>query len=247
MPVNFNKTDTLSSDGLENANFAEQVIDRLKQDILTGYFAPGEKLKMARLKERYQVGVSPLREALSQLIVEQLVVVENQRGFTVHPISQQELKDIYHTRAHIEALCISQAIQLGDDAWEASILAADHQLKKSAQLLEQVSKSNDQNEEQQRLDIQLWETRHQAFHYAACNGCGSKHLMQVRKSLYEKASRYRNLWLKQHMLNHAVFDANQKEHETLVLALLARNEFDAVTLIKHHLLEPYVLLKDTTF
>jgi GntR family carbon starvation induced transcriptional regulator len=239
---NRTETEALTSNA---ANFAGQVIDRLKQDILTGFFAPDEKLKMARLKERYQVGVSPLREALSQLIVEQLVVVENQRGFTVHPISHEELKDIYHTRAHIEALCISQAILLGDDAWEASILAADHQLKKSAQLLEQTSVSTDQ--EQQRLNIQLWEARHQAFHHAACNGCGSKHLMQVRKSLYEKASRYRNLWLKQHMLNHGVFDANQKEHEALVAALLARNESDAITLIKHHLLEPYMLLKDTRF
>jgi GntR family carbon starvation induced transcriptional regulator len=247
MPVNINKIDALTSSGLETANFAEQVIDQLKQDILSGYFAPGEKLKMTRLKQRYQVGVSPLREALSQLIVEQLVVVENQRGFTVHPISHEELKDIYHTRAHIEALCISQAIQLGDDAWEASIVAANHQLKKSARLLEQAPSNSPQNEEQQRLNIQLWETRHQAFHHAACNGCGSKHLMQVRKSLYEKASRYRNLWLKQHMLNHAVFDANQKEHEVLMTALLARNETDAVILIKHHLLEPYMLLKDTNF
>jgi GntR family carbon starvation induced transcriptional regulator len=237
--------------GTESANFAGQVIDNLKQDILTGFFAPGEKLKMARLKDRYQVGVSPLREALSQLIVEQLVVVENQRGFTVHPISQEELKDIYHTRAHIEALCISQAILLGDDAWEAGILAADHQLKKSSQLLEQpcakTDQDADQSNEEQRLNIQLWEARHQAFHHAACNGCDSKHLMLVRNSLYEKACRYRNLWLKQHMLNHGVFDANQKEHEALVVALLARNESDAITLIKHHLLEPYILLKDTKF
>ena len=231
----------------DSMNFAEQVIDRLKQDILNGFFAPGEKLKMARLKDRYQVGVSPLREALSQLIVEQLVVVENQRGFKVHPISHEELEDIYRTRAHIEALCISQAIQLGDDEWEANIVAADHQLKKAAHLLEP-NKANEQPDpEQQRLNIQQWEAKHQAFHAAACIGCGSTHLMQVRQGLYEKASRYRNLWLKQHMLNNTVFDANQKEHDELMTALLARNEAVAVSIIKHHLLEPYVLLKDSKF
>lgn len=231
----------------ESMNFAGQVIDLLKQDILNGYFAPGEKLKMARLKDRYQVGVSPLREALSQLIVEQLVVVENQRGFKVHPISHEELEDIYHTRAHIEALCISQAIQLGDDEWEANIVAADHQLKKAAHLLEPNKTDKQPDSEQQRLNIQQWEAKHQAFHAAACMGCGSNHLMQVRQSLYEKASRYRNLWLKQHMLNNTVFDANQKEHDKLMAALLARNEAEAVAIIKHHLLEPYVLLKDSKF
>lgn len=233
----------------DSMNFAGQVIDQLKHDILTGYFVPGEKLKMARLKARYNVGVSPLREALSQLIVEQLVVVENQRGFRVHPISHQELEDIYHTRAHIEALCISQAIQLGDDEWEANIVAADHQLKKAAHLLESAQSEQQQpdTQEQARSHIQLWEAKHQAFHYAACMGCGSAHLMQVRKSLYEKASRYRNLWLNQHMLNNQVFDANQKEHDTLMKALLHRNESEAVAIIKHHLLEPYVLLKDSKF
>jgi len=54
-------------------NYAAQVLGQLKHDILTGYFQPGEKLVMARLKQHYQVGVSPLREALSRLLVEQLV------------------------------------------------------------------------------------------------------------------------------------------------------------------------------
>ena len=61
---------------LNDENFASQVFGQLKQDILEGYFEPGEKLRMSKLKERYNVGVSPLREALSQLIVEKLVTVE---------------------------------------------------------------------------------------------------------------------------------------------------------------------------
>lgn len=215
-------------------NFATQVLGLLKQDILTGYFNPGEKLKMTRLKERYQVGVSPLREALSQLLVEQLVVVENQRGFKVHPISADEMEDIYHTRAEIEALCVSQAINRGDDAWEAGILAAAHQLKKSAELLEE------ENPEK----IQRWEALHQAFHKAIAEGCGSPSLLHVRLSLYEKASRYRNHWLKENMLDRSVFDANQKEHEALTEALLNRDKDQAVALIRQHILTPYRLLKD---
>lgn len=216
-------------------NFATQVVGQLKQDILTGYFKPGEKLKMSRLKDRYQVGVSPLREALSQLLVEQLVIVENQRGFTVHPISAEEMKDIYHTRAQIEGLCVSQAVELGDDAWEAGILAAAHQLKKSAALLDE---SNPE-------DIQRWEVIHQAFHTAIASGCASPSLLHVRRSLYEKASRYRNLWLKHNMLDNVVFDANQKEHQEMIDALLDRNKERAVELIQHHLLVPYWALKDT--
>ncbi len=216
-------------------NYATQVLSQLKQDILTGYFSPGEKLRMVRLKERYQVGVSPLREALSQLLVEQLVIVENQRGFTVHPISAEEMADIYHTRAQIEGLCVGQAIERGDDAWEASILAAAHRLKKSAELLDENSPEN----------IQRWEALHQEFHTAIAAGCASPTLLHVRRSLYEKASRYRNLWLKRNMLNRTVFHANQQQHQDLIDALLARDSESAVQLIQEHLLGPYRALKDT--
>ncbi|MBY4678171.1 DNA-binding transcriptional regulator CsiR [Marinobacterium arenosum] len=215
-------------------NFASQVLGSLKQDILSGYFSPGEKLRMNRLKERYQVGVSPLREALSQLLVEQLVIVENQRGFTVHPISMEEMLDIYETRAHIEALCISQAIEKGDDEWEANILAAAHRLKKSGDLIDK-----------QADELQEWEVRHQAFHSAIAQGCNSPTLLHVRRSLYEKASRYRNLWLKHNMVDGTMFDANQKEHDELIDALLKRDTARATALIRQHLLSPSKALKET--
>ncbi len=214
-----------AQDSVDNRdNSALKVVGQLKEDILTGYFKPGEKLKMTRLKERYQVGVSPLREALSQLLIEQLVVVENQRGFKVHPVSREEMLDIYQTRAEIEALCIGQAIERGDDEWEAGILAAAHRMRKFG---DQVDK-----------DPQEWERRHQAFHTAIASGCQSPALLQVRRSLYEKASRYRNLWLKKNMANSQVFDANQKEHDSLIDALLAHDGEQARELIRQHLLSP---------
>ncbi|MEB8432684.1 MULTISPECIES: DNA-binding transcriptional regulator CsiR [unclassified Cocleimonas] len=215
-------------------SFSSQVLQQLKGDILSGYFAPGEKLKMAILKERYAVGISPLREALSQLLVEQLVVVENQRGFKVHPISLAEMIDIYQTRSHIEALCVELAIANGNDEWEASIVAANHLLKKSGELLE---KTDD--------DVQQWEAIHQKFHTAIASGCGSATLLQVRRSLYEKASRYRNLWLKKNMSDHGVYDANRQEHDDLVEALLDRNQEKAIEIIKQHLLIPSLLLQES--
>lgn len=212
-------------------NSALKVVGDLKQDILTGYFKPGEKLKMARLKERYQVGVSPLREALSQLLIEQLVVVENQRGFKVHPVSREEMRDIYATRAEIEALCVGLAVEKGDDEWEAGILAAAHTMHKFGDMVDK--------------DPQEWERRHQAFHTAIARGCNSPTLLQVRRSLYEKASRYRNLWLKKNMANSDVFDANQKEHQQLVDALLDGDGDRARELIRQHLLSPSRALEQT--
>ncbi|EPJ48468.1 MAG: transcriptional regulator, putative [Osedax symbiont Rs2] len=209
-------------------NYASIVMTQLKQDILSGFFKPGEKLLMSRLKERYQVGISPLREALSQLLVEQLVVVENQRGFKVHPISLEEMHDIYRSRAQIEQLCIGLAIERGDDEWEATILACAHKMQKYADCIQS--------------QPQEWERRHQAFHTAIASGCQSPTLLQVRRSLYEKASRYRNLWLNKNMPDSSVFAVNQQQHQDLITALLQRDTQLAQQLIAEHLLSPSLLL-----
>ena len=211
-------------------NSAAKVLYHLKQDILTGFFVAGYKLKMSELKERYQVGVNPLREALSQLVVMQLVQVQDQRGYRVCPVTQSELVDIYDTRAHIESLCVGLAIERGDDAWEAGIVAAAYRLQSNAGLLKADG------------DLQAWEKLHQQFHYAIVKGCGSEELLRVRLDLYEKASRYRNLWL-QHNAGHGAFDVNQMEHEHLVTAVLARDLDSAKKLISKHILVPSQVLQ----
>ena len=211
-------------------NSAAKVLFHLKQDILTGFFVAGDKLKMSALKERYQVGVNPLREALSQLVVMQLVQVQDQRGYRVCPVTQTELVDIYDTRAHIESLCVGLAIERGDEAWEANIVAAAYRLQSNADLLKAGG------------DLQAWEKLHQGFHYAIVKGCGSEELLRVRLDLYEKASRYRNLWL-QHNAGHGAFDVNQMEHEQLVTAVLARDLESSKKLIFQHILVPSQVLQ----
>ena len=211
-------------------NSAAKVLFHLKQDILTGFFVAGDKLKMSALKERYQVGVNPLREALSQLVVMQLVQVQDQRGYRVCPVTQTELVDIYDTRARIESLCVGLAIERGDEAWEANIVAAAYRLQSNADLLKADG------------DLQAWEKLHQGFHYAIVKGCGSEELLRVRLDLYEKASRYRNLWL-QHNAGHGAFDVNQMEHEQLVTAVLARDLDSAKKLISQHIIVPSQVLQ----
>jgi len=64
----------------------------------------------------------------------------------------------------------------------------------------------------------------------------------VRLDLYEKASRYRNLWL-QHNAGHGAFDVNQMEHEQLVTAVLARDLDSAKKLISQHIIVPSQVLQ----
>ena len=210
-------------------NTAAQILESLTNDIIQGEYSPRQKLHIKTLKERYNVGTSPLREALSQLIAKDLVVSENQRGFYVSDISIDDLTDIYQARAKIESLCIEMAFQKGDDHWEANALAASHRLNKYS--------------ESEHIDMEEWQNRHSAFHKSLVAGCMSPRLLQIRHSLYEKSTRYRNLWLKENISNTKNLDINQKEHTELLDLALNRDTESAVRLIEEHILTPVEIIK----
>ena len=210
-------------------NTAAQILDSLTNDIIQGEYSPGQKLHIKTLKDRYNVGTSPLREALSQLIAKDLVVSENQRGFYVSDISIDDLTDIYLARAKIESLCIEMAIDKGDDFWEANLIAASHRLNKYSKL--------------DKIDMGEWQSRHAAFHEALVVGCMSPRLFQIRDSLFEKSTRYRNLWLRENVTNTAALKINQNEHAALLILALERDKKSAKKLIEAHIMTPVGIIK----
>lgn len=123
----------------------------LKNDIIRGVYQPDEKLRMSLLTSRYELGVGPLREALSQLVAERLVTVVNQKGYRVASMSEAELLDIFDARANMEAMLVRLAIERGGDEWEAELLARAHLLNKL-----------ESSEASERL-LDEWDQRHQRF------------------------------------------------------------------------------------
>ena len=109
----------------EKTNLADIAYQLLKRDITCGEFRPGDKLLMSHLRERYEIGTGPMREALSRLVAEHLVTAASQRGFRVAPMSADELYDIYFARASLEAMIVALAVELGDESWEASVIATN--------------------------------------------------------------------------------------------------------------------------
>lgn len=226
----------MDSSTLDNAatreNLGISAYHRLKKDIIRNVFKPGEKLLMSRLKERYDLGVGPLREALSQLVAERLVVAISQRGFRVAPMSLAELADIYDARAQVEGLLLRLAIERGDDSWEAEILARAHTLSK-------VMKVDSTDE---LLDV--WDTRHQAFHTAIVSGCRSPHLLQIRDSLFDQVERYRHLWLRETVLSEEALARKHQEHTALVEVILARDSERATEMMREHLMTPVPIITE---
>ena len=214
-----------------NQNTALDTLNSLTSDIIKGKYLPREKLRIETLAELYQIGKSSIREALSQLIDKDLVNWDNQKGFFVSDISIDDLADIYQAIAKIEMLCVEMAIKKGDDYWEANVLATSHRLTRS--------------DASSQIDADEWQSRHLAFHGALVSGCMSPRLFQIRHTLYEKSTRYRNLWLKEIVTKTNRDDVNQKEHAELTDLALNRDIDGATRLIEKHILTHVELIKSS--
>ena len=200
---------------------AEAIYKRLRQDILSGRLRPGSKLRFADLKGSYEAGTSTLREALSRLSADRLVIAEGQRGFHIAPVSQAELRDITNLRADIEAAALQLSIENGDDAWEANIVASLHRL----------SKLYERGGPTPTLLTEEGAHLHKVFHMSLLAACPSMWRLRVVDLLYDHSERYRRL--------ATSFPSGKRdsehEHREIMEAALGRHKQLAVALLTRHL------------
>src|SRR6266581_4316559 len=71
-----------------------QIIDRLRDDILTGRLAEGERLHEAKLAERFGVSRGPIREVLAQLTHEGLLEAKPNCGVKVAPSDSESVREL---------------------------------------------------------------------------------------------------------------------------------------------------------
>ena len=62
----------------------KSLAEKVKQDIIEGSLKGGQPLKIDPLKERYQIGGSPIREALNQLAAENFIKFIPAKGFQTY-------------------------------------------------------------------------------------------------------------------------------------------------------------------
>lgn len=82
----------------------ERIFLKLKDGILTGRYAPGQRLIESDLTTELGVSRGPLREAFRKLTAEGLVESIPNRGAVVRRLSHQETQELFQIRGALEAL-----------------------------------------------------------------------------------------------------------------------------------------------
>jgi len=86
---------------------------RLREMILRGELAPGERLAEIALAERLGVSRTPIRQALPALAREGLLAAAGRRGFVVRSFSPQDVLDAIETRGLLEGLAARRIAERG--------------------------------------------------------------------------------------------------------------------------------------
>lgn len=200
---------------------ADRVFETLRTEILACRIRPGGKIKISDLAGTLQVSLGAVREALSRLGAEGLVIAESQKGYRVTPLSVSELRDLTDARIEIESIALARSVARGDLEWETGLVGAWHRL----------SKIDERAVDDVRRLSEPWVVAHASFHNSLVSACGSAKLLHIRSQLYEQSERYRR-----YSAPLARTERNTTlEHQQIFQAAIARDAATAVALMVEHL------------
>ena len=95
--------------GLTENLQSQRIYRQLRQAIMTCELQPEVRLRVIDIAGREAVSPGAVREALSALTSEHLVIPLPQRGFRVAPMFRDDMFDLFTTRAELESRLAAQA------------------------------------------------------------------------------------------------------------------------------------------
>lgn len=191
---------------------AEWVDAQLRRAILSGEFAPGEKLRAEHLADRWGVSPTPLRETFMRLAGEGLVVVEPQRGARVAPLDVAEAVEIYELRLLLDPVALDRSIRVG-----------------GAELVVEVERAHDALEGPHATAADYLEA-HRSFHLALVARCPNRRLVRQVEQLLDHSQRFQAIGIRTVRRGDP-----RAEHRQLVEAVGVGDRRAATRVLKAHL------------
>ncbi len=196
------------------------VFDKIREDILEGRLAPGARLRLNPLAQQHGVSPTVVREVLTRLSEQGLVLSRPLVGFCVISLSQDDLEDLAQTRVEIEGLAVRRSVQKGDLSWESRVVAAHHVLARTPV----------RTGHQGAIVDKDWEVAHAEFHRALMTGSGRPRLAGIAVSLWDASGLYRR-WSQSFDPERAL----PEEHAAILEAALARDADLTESLLAAHI------------
>lgn len=198
----------------KTVSLADQVFEKLENDIIHGVYARGEILTELKLVEILGVSRTPIREALRRLEQERLIA-DSGKGSVVLGITEDDLLDIMNIRERIEGL--------------AAYYAAKNLTPEGKKTLDHIVGLQDHYF--QTGDIEHMRRIDDEFHEAICRLSGRTVISDTLVPLHRKTRRYRRIAME----DSARAAVTRKEHRAIYEAIIAGDADLAEQLSAQHI------------
>ncbi|MCW5759158.1 MAG: FCD domain-containing protein [Phenylobacterium sp.] len=182
----------------------------LWRDIIRGVFQPNERLKVEHLSQFYDVGQSPVREAILTLSTSGLLTHEHLKGYRVAGVSLADYRDLLDIYQRVYRLALDMAFERGDAAWEERVII---QLHRSLRVQKVLPDGDPERRE-------MWQIAYINLHRSLLAGCRSPILEAQFADLGGRLERYVNLYAD---LESDRLRDHHAEHRAIVDALMDRD------------------------
>lgn len=193
----------------------EEILNKIREDIIYGRVRPGERLIESRLSEQFDTSRTPIREALRQLESEGLIKFERYRGITISKLTLNEIDELFTIRALLESF--------------AAGLAAERAVKKDVAYLKDLNIKLRGAAE--KNDLIRWFQYNTMFHGYLCEHSGNSNLNQLLNMVKQRIHRYRYIVLR--IPGH--LEEYSEHHEAILRGCLENDGKMAEKYMKRHL------------
>ncbi len=200
---------------IERRPLHEEAVDRLRDLIVQGRLAPGERLNERLLCEQLGISRTPLREAIKLLATEGLVNLLPNRGAVVAPLDAAGVAEAFEVMGALEGLAGELACRHASAAQIAEIRALHQEMLAT----------------HHRGDLATYFRYNQAIHLKLVQAASNASLAKVYRQLNANVRRARYMA----NLSRERWDDAVREHEQILAALEARDAAKLKALLREHL------------
>ncbi len=202
----------------------EVVYLTLRDAILRGEIKPGERMLEMKLASVLGVSRTPIREAISRLEQDGLVIVIPRRGAQVACMTLKDMEDVYKVRTTLETLALSYVCGKMTTEQIAELRLVEKAFEQAV--------SSGEFEEIERKD--------QEFHMVIYRATDNKHLVSILGATTDQLSRYRWAYLQHQSLMQQLID----EHRAIVTAIESGDYDASLKATMNHLESQQAIVRD---
>ncbi|NPV78411.1 MAG: GntR family transcriptional regulator [Anaerolineae bacterium] len=196
-------------------NLSRKAYNLIREEIITCILSPGQQINQGEIAKKLQMGITPVREALTRLAHEGLVTVLPRYGYLVSPITLTDLNELFEYRVILETAAVKMAAQKASDQQILALLAMADFTYHYKEIQDHTKFLN----------------RNAQFHSAVATLANNRRLSESLSSVLDELTRFFHIGL--NLRDSA--DEMRTEHMDLARALQERDESKAEDIVRRQI------------